>query len=197
MMFCSPKCRDKTFEHYDDDLDAMIVYGLMELNSDRILQDFERAFGGREKLLNFLRQNNLHGLKKTIFDLDWTNETLIEKYKVICLLSLPTLPFAIVPYGITKASFRTLQGSLEYLSFLVYFNGILNTHGSYLHYFLYKVSEQVCPGVVHDGMLVTLFGRLLEHSCMPNVGEVIVENKMVYYITKSIKAGEKLLQSRW
>jgi hypothetical protein len=168
----------------------------MILTGDRILDDFVRAFGGRENFSKFLDENVLLNLDKTVFDFDWTDEDQVDEYKVICLLSLFDFSFSGLLYDISKGSFRTVQGNQKYIGVLNHFNYILNTHGSFLHYWLYEMSVQICPGTVHDGMLITLFGRLFGHSCMPNVEEIIVGNKMVYYTTKPVKAGEQLFMSR-
>jgi SET domain-containing protein len=39
------------------------------------------------------------------------------------------------------------------------------------------------------------FGGLLNHSCIPNVEVVSVDDKVAYYVVRPIKAGEQLFVS--
>jgi hypothetical protein len=193
-MFCSIECRNEAHKYFNEDFEAMVVYTPMVLTGDRILRDFEQAFGGRKKFLKYFTRNDLKTLDKTIFNFDWTNKEFVERYKVVCLLSLYKSALAFLPYIVGDA-FKTLRRHETCVKVLDHVFVAINTNAEYIRYFEYNPAQQMCPGVVHDGMMVSLFGTILGDSCMGNVRGVHVENKTVFYTTKPIKAGERLTRS--
>jgi hypothetical protein len=50
--------------------------------------------------------------------------------------------------------------------------------------------ETVNTKLAGDGL--TVFGSLMNHSCIPNIDRVFVENKFVFYVRRPIKKGEQL-----
>jgi hypothetical protein len=267
-MFCSLQCRDKTYKIYGDYIEAMIVYGEMIIDSNRILIDFLQAFGGSETLrkpgmlqvqlyriftskfsinlatlarmfldelywesyrnpgqfynfrgltkpfrqfrvnfknrgnsckqsskppnprglLKFLKQNDITKMSKSIFDFDWNERENVEKFKMISLISM----------GIKKGIIPILTFTLprvkqEMLTLINHLDEVINSNHIPIIYEHYQVAEQMCPELIHDGFTVSLFGSLINHSCMSNIDRVIVNNKIFFYASKPIKKGEQLL----
>lgn len=196
LMFCSIECRDKTYKIYGDEIDSMVVYGDMQLNSDRILIDFEQAFGGRKQFLKFLNENDIQKIRKSVFDFDWNEEEMIEKFRIISLLSLE------IPKGIpallftfTSPTFKVAKGSEEYLSLIGHVSQVITSNSTTIVYEHFQVSKQMCPQAIHDGITVLIISGLINHSCMNNVDRVIMDNKVFYYAAKPIKKGEQLFAS--
>jgi hypothetical protein len=50
--------------------------------------------------------------------------------------------------------------------------------------------ETVNTKLAGDGL--TAFGSLMNHSCIPNVDRVFVDNKFVFYVRRPVKKGEQL-----
>ena len=50
--------------------------------------------------------------------------------------------------------------------------------------------EKVNTKLAGDGLCV--FGALMNHSCIPNIDRVFVDNKFVFYVRRPIKKGEQL-----
>lgn len=194
MMFCSLECRNKTYQLYGDDIDFMIITASMELNSDRILIDIEDIFGGREKLLKFLNENDVQCLETTIFDFDWNDKENRKKFEIMSLLSLPRSKILFLSF--TPPSFKIVRGNEKYFKLLGLISQVINLNLCNVTYDHYQMSQQTCPELVHDGFTISLFSPYLSLSCMNNIDRVIVDNKIFYYIVKPVEKGEKLTANK-
>lgn len=174
MMFCSTNCMDK---FYSKSIEMEIA-----LNYDmKMLSEVAYPFGGHEKLDKFINKTDLKDLKKTIFDFDFSNLEAPEydKNLTMCFLSLSS-----------KKDHSVNNGSCNIYKY------VSNKTANHI---LSLPSLNLAENMYHCGKLdsqgnasISLFRALINHSCLPNVFFISIENKIVGFVTKKIKAGEQL-----
>lgn len=177
-MFCSAKCRDITYERMPK-LSRLTFKNIEEEDLSKIYADILGNFGSREKLLEFIKEEAWETLNCSIFDFDF-NDHCHPDYGmnlIKCFMSfrfLPKSPSA----KILKDPI--VQGDISLAKFLKKAIGIF-----------YNMNTK--PASHHA--LALCFGNLLNHSCIPNVEAVPIDDKVAYYVTRPIKEGEQLFVS--
>jgi tetratricopeptide (TPR) repeat protein len=196
MMFCSEKCRKITYKDYD--IESMIVYAQMTILSDRIFTEFSNSFRGEKNLCKFLRQNDLMKLKYTYFDFDWSdeNDPKYQENKMKCLLSanMPNPP-PYIPFLNFPAPFKMHQVKNELKQLIEHLDRAVALKIFLVKYLHFQYAQQVCGEAIYDGIFAGSFPDLLQHSCMPNVLMIDVENKIILTTSRIIKSGEQLFRN--
>jgi len=160
----------------------------MELALDddmRMLSEVAYSFGGHEKLDKFINKTDLKDLKKTIFDFDLCNseDPVHDKNLPMCFLSLSSKKDHSVSDGSCNIYKYVSNKTANHVLSLVPLNLVDN---------LYFSGRLYDPD--NDAENISLFRSLINHSCLPNVFFVSIENKIVGFVTKPIKAGEQLFR---
>jgi hypothetical protein len=177
MMFCSSDCMNQ-FYSKTIDMDAV-------LNMDmRLLSVVSAKFGGYKKFDYFINRTCLNDLKKTIFDYDLSNpkDPVYHKNIALCFLSLSSQK----DYSANDDSCNIYK---KYVS--------KKTANHLLSLMPLNLIEEFYAGEQFtkvDSESISLFKSLINHSCCPNVFFIHIENKIVGFVVKPIKAGEQLFR---
>lgn len=182
LMFCSTTCREKIYEKIED-MTCLLKIG-NDYAHEKIYADIVEKFGGREKLLEFLKQNDVNKLNKSVFDYDWNalDEAEYNRNLAICFLSF-TDSFALQPkmkkWSYVEPPQHLAKGNQYILDLIKHACGLMSLNSKCIRY----------------GALGLAFGNLFNHSCLSNVQRVQIENKVAFYVSKPVKAGEQLFES--
>lgn len=181
LMYCSTDCREKTYEKIVEMTSLMRIGN--DLSHEKIYADIAEKFGGRANLLKFLEQNDVTKLDKTVFDYDWNtlNEADYNRNLAICFLSFSD-SYSLAPvlnYGYEEPPEQLTKGNKYILDLIKHACGLMSINSKCIRY----------------GALGLSFGNLFNHSCMPNIQRVQIENKVAFYVSKPVKAGEQLFES--
>jgi hypothetical protein len=179
-MFCSEDCRFIVENFYTNDLSIAIIKS-DEARTEEFLTSFFHsvsakmhedaclAAGGDLNLIEEYHQDlNL----KTIFDFDFNNQSETEKKKkqLKCLFGLKG---------------HKLHPREKLFANCLAMNAFLNLIS------LYSVDNSTTFSN-YEAFTVCLFGSLFNHSCDPDVHTFSLNNKIVFYVAKPVKAGEQL-----
>lgn len=194
-MFCSLKCRDKTYELFGDNLnDNMVIeYDQMYYSSDRHILDAQEAFGGQEELLEFLKENDIENSHKTIFDFDWRGED-IDKMTMKCCLSLDTRTVTfndLKCFDIVPPSTELIIGKRELVTLALKLCKVRERYPIHTSHKL-EMSVKILRFAA-TGSIISLAGT--RNSCMPNVGVFSIGEKYYAYVRRPVKAGEEILMT--
>jgi hypothetical protein len=181
-MFCSKKCRDSTYAKIDD------LGGLLQevkvFNREKVYADIEENFGSREKLVEFLESvSDIRKMDFSVFEFDFSNPNDPDygANLVKCCLSFTSAfdipPGHVIPYD--HASEKLTKGNDLIRDLIKHACGIMGNLARQISY----------------GSLGIAFGSLINHSCIPNVRRIQLDNKVLFYCVKPIKAGEQLFES--
>jgi SET domain-containing protein len=143
------------------------------------------GFSGKKAFENFLKNNDIKKLNKTIFDYD-LSDSKDPKYKeklAICLMSLKSMKNYTMGNCLSQNHLTDKNR-----------NHILGIrHLNQQHTYYYDGEHKA----VYSGNSVSVFVSLLNHSCLPNVHSFSVDNKVAVVVLKPIKEGEQLFRSYW
>lgn len=147
------------------------------------------SFGGVRKLLNFFDKFPIDTINKTVFDFNFRDEDhpFYKENLLRCVLSF-NKRFAPSSISVEEASesIRNNQKLTDY--YKAASNLVL--HASYPLEGVEIVNGVKRPSI--EGFLIYPFYNLINHSCTPNVENVIIFNRSFLYTTKPIKAGDEL-----
>ena len=174
-MFCSAACKDELY------LKAVNIDEVHDPEM-KLLSDVFGYFGSANKFDNYLSRTDIKTLNKTIFDHDLSRPEEDPEYddKIVnCLLSLWT----------DKNNFEQQKMQRSYLSgkSCRYLSSIYHLNKKALF------SGDGRNNYFQTGFAIGLFQSLINHACIPNAQTIAVDNKLVTFIIKPIKAGEQLL----
>lgn len=175
-MYCSEGCREKDYHQTDC---TVLEDGAHAYLTEKLVYEYA-------KILNFdpaAALNLMNGReRKTIFDFDLSDPEAEDYertlFKIVNEMSklpaeTPTETPSMYPIENLHKHFWDIAG----------YNGVQ------FHEFSYGLFDK---GL---GRVILAFGSLLNHSCYPNIEHVMVDDKMVFIVTRPIKAGEQLFIS--
>lgn len=147
------------------------------------------SFGGVKKALNFFDKFDINTINKTVFDFNLRDEShpFYKENLLRCALSFNRRfsPSDISLEG-ASASIKNNQKLVDY--YKTASNLVL--HASYPLESVENVNGVKRPSI--EGFLIFPFYNLINHSCTPNVENVVIFNRSFLYTTKPIKAGDEL-----
>lgn len=193
LMFCSLDCRDRTYKKVGENLDWMISNDA-EFKIEKLVCDVEEAFGGRDKLVKFLKENDIRSMKNTFFDFDLSDpsDPNYKQNSIKCILSLnhkPLLSVLPTPQNVTTKARTIAKGNQLIEKFVNHLIGVFHRNASPRAYV--KRGDGLSERNI-EGRTVFVFKQLLNHSCMPNIDKIGGGIDWYYYATMPIKAGEQL-----
>lgn len=192
LMFCSIKCRDHTYKNVDENLDWMISESMQNIRYERVLSDVEEEFCGHEKFLKYIKeQGDITKFNKTIFDYDFVNLKHARLNAIKATLSL--MPNNSGAKGISHNIVETARTVAKKDPLIEQFVRHLATvleRNSYL--------AQYDKDLVGDIPAVEVtrffpFYSLLNHSCDPNIITLQIDDELLFYVLKPIKAETQLV----
>lgn len=196
LMFCSKKCRDEVYAKVQN-LDSMVTHEGICINLERLLRECDEAFGGRAKLMEFLKTDYAH-LTCSVFDFDFSNPE-DPNYKA-------NLIKCIMPFGFSPCALPDLIDNGEFLSlvkhltvgnkvlekFLLWFSLVCESNSLS---FNAKITREVGSGPSNEEVIaVHAFLTHISHRCEPNVFNCRTEDGYLLYVQKPIKAGDELFR---
>lgn len=187
IMFCSTQCRESIYKKFKNLDDVLCEYKNGKFfNCTKALVDMDEAFDGREKLVDFLKSNNLKKFKKTIFDYDWSNMTDLQRKETLfkCLLSFND-DFFIVSIDF-NCSRENTQGNRLVIDAVKRFAKIASKLGVLFESYSANFDK------VQEGSTVFNFSNIIKHSCQSNTSYITPNHDQVIYVTRPIKEGEEL-----
>lgn len=197
-MFCSEKCRDETYAKVKN-LDSMLTNDLFPMYPERLMRECEEAFGGRQKLSEFLKQNDWKNLNCTIFDFDFSNPDDPE-YKanlIKCVLALGTTSsedgYWEEKGNKIKSFVKAAAGRDALLEQFLMELEMIYTARAYsdtLQFDPYKAVQKT-PFLIG----VNLLSSNMNNRCKPNAFVLNDEIGGGICITKPIKAGEEIFRN--
>lgn len=191
-MFCSLECRDDVYERCLN-LDSMMASSHPYFTMEKILFDADKAFGGREKLLKFIEENDVTKMEKTFFDYD-LSDPRDPSYKENLIKSVLSLNSA--ANEATREMFaekaRVCSGGNPLIEiFLTHLGLIYSENGD-----IRNCMQREDGPSDEERTEAYLFGRFsdfLNHSCEPNVNATNGRDADSFiYCCKPIKAGHQL-----
>lgn len=192
-MFCSKTCIDEA-ETY---LKAEKKHGRGGLPQRVLFKSLAICGGSFEKLQQLIDDPELSN--KTVFDFDHSNHN-DPLFKFHQLVAANSLSMEIIKSGNEEAHFKSIAMQLFHNK----------TEVETARYFMsrfYKITQNSSYGIEWKfssrgviapkgiGFGTFLFGALLNHSCIPNIDALIVDNKCVYIVNTPIFKGEQLFIS--
>jgi hypothetical protein len=179
MMFCSTDCRE---DYYSKTIDMTFA---ME-DDMKLLSEVAVPFGGYKELDDFIINKDLKELNKTIFDYDLSDpeDPDYRKKLMMCFLSLQARDGHEVEEATCEIFNFVSKKTATYLMSLQISN-------SKEHYY----QEEYLGLSRSDGVYVSLFRSLINHSCLKNVNFISIGNKNVAVVIRPIKAGEQIFDS--
>ncbi|KAG5674455.1 hypothetical protein PVAND_004425 [Polypedilum vanderplanki] len=183
-MFCSTNCRDE-FYKYTNLASNKFYKNVLFLNK------MINIFGGRENLLQYLDSNP----SSSIFDFDFSDlshsDYMLNLYK--CFLSSKSVPLVydspenFYPFEekLSRIFNEKLLGNAVIITHCKHENEVTAKNREVIKNFqtaMYR-AEKPC---------FSTFRALLNHSCVPNIDLVCINNTVVFYVKKPIKTNEQL-----
>lgn len=182
-MFCSEDCKEQLYSkasNIDKDISIMIP------DDGRMYTELANLVGDKE--LSRFAKSNPQNLKRTIFDYDFSdpNDPNRSENQVSCFLSLPYKYYSILKVNPSHSLLR--QTHLRSLTDVL---GNINARNR-LNCSMVDKNMVEFP----DGAVIGLFTSLIRKCCIGNVSFILVEDKIVTYVKRPIKAGEAICFSR-
>jgi hypothetical protein len=176
-MFCSEECFD-TFSTY------YVNYPNETFELTQV--------GGNDFLKQFISDHDLMNLDVTFFDFDFSNKKDPDymKNKMKCLMTLANQ----LPYPKNIEDYMTIEKEGDLMTQFFYLSRAKILVNSYQD----NITEYGKKGdryLAHAGAMVFAFQPYINHACRSNVDNVIVNNRSILYVTKSINAGDQLFYS--
>lgn len=169
-MYCSNACKDKDLLHSDYCMQRRPrMTDVMISGASRIMKSELAAF-------HSINERE----KKTVFDFDLSNPEAADYEESILK----------IVNSLSKGDSFEFPCDEPVIKLFVHFNGILSRNAFELGEFAHDRQLEASIGV---GLCA--FGSLFNHSCYPNVDHVMVEGKLVFVVSRPIKAGEQLFVS--
>lgn len=221
LMFCSENCRDEVYAKVKN-LDSMVTSNDKhhDINLERLLRECEEAFGGRQGLINFLKQTDWKNLKCTIFDFDFSNPNDPE-YKQNLIKCVLALEFGGMDeemrlesrYDDFEAKAKELSendSSIEYFLLKLGLIGensstssnfhVIEVHTEYSSGNTGTTTPNLAPNWKSQSkephlISVEVFIRYINNNCKPNTFEIPSEDGCMICVSRPIKAGEELFRS--
>lgn len=188
VMFCSIDCRERTYKKFPILERTIGSNDERVVNFEKLLYDAEEAFGGRDNLIKFLKENDIKKLNKTVFDFDWSDKDDPHRLQNFyeCIFSLNgdfnLQSLKIEPSLELVGNNRILLNGLKHLAHVCCKFGMV--HESF---------DTVPAGApIKEGHFIHAFVNILKHSCVSNVGSFHGDNNLILYVMEPIKAGEEL-----
>lgn len=205
LMFCSIKCRDEIYKKIKpENFDCLISEDVPSLYA-RILYNYEYAFGGRENLMKFTKENDFKKWKKTVFDYDFSDRE-DPNYNLNALKGILSY-FAPLDYKANR------KCNLQEVEKVAKGNSVLK---DFIEHISVVWATSVMSIVQCDGMKIGsknpirdhnrarqfgkqefryhLFSPLINYSCFPNMQRVITDARIIWYVTRPVRAGEQLFR---
>lgn len=186
LMFCSTECRESVYKKFKD-LDAVVCEynNAQSFNYYKALVDMDEAFDGRDKLIDFLKNNDLKKHKKTIFEYDWNNMTDLQQKEARfkCLLSFND--DIDCRHAVYNCSHEITQGNRLVIETTKRIARTVFKHGVTI-----KGKTENTEAVI-EGTSVFNFSTMFKHSCQPNI-EYLTPHDQVLYVARFVKAGGEL-----
>ena len=173
MMFCSSACKEDLY---------LKAFNMNKIASAdiKMLSEIAAVFESVQNFDNIMQRTDLKELNKTIFDFDFTNpeDPDYKKNLMICLLSLCR----------NDQSFGECCDIHNYVSEKAakHVLSIFNLNRKQSNFFVNK-SEYI-----EVGCHVSLFASLINHSCLNNAFNVLVDNKVVTIMQNRVNAGDQI-----
>lgn len=190
-MFCSENCRDQAYEKFPN-IEVLSPKKIEPVAVDednnmfiwKCFLEAEHTFGGRDKLIKFVKKNPTKKWKKTIFDYDFSDPADLEKNLILASMSLSLLANVNASELNVLDAYTKYQasGDKEYEKFLKHLMSTFSRNNS---------SQPFFNNRFHAFYLLVL-GSLFNHSCWPNIIMSYANGKNVISLTKHVKAGEQL-----
>lgn len=200
-MFCSKECIEvatKTFFRTENMLKMHDI-------KQRMLFEALAICGGSFDKLNQL-MDATDSKKSTVFDFDLNNpQHPLYKYNllmsIMSLSQIATVPDEVVTHLSRHPVLKTIGDELDRKiaqRFLLRSYRILTVNSFGI--------EWVVPARPRDftkdsiitklaGDALCLFGSLMNHSCIPNIDRIFVDNKFVFFVRRPIQCGQQLFVS--
>jgi hypothetical protein len=173
-MFCSDECQSKVYQSsFSDPLNMFIPFGGV-VSSDITMAFFMRFFKNLGDLDRFGSRFEQKNFTKSIFDFDLSDpsDKNYKKNLLLCFLGLQPSPEELETDDwdeITKLlhHFRLVKGNN---------------------------CDALCYSTNGDkhGTVIFLFGCLMNHSCVHNIGVFHLDKKSAFVVLQPIKANEQL-----
>lgn len=180
-MYCSDECKEQHKEFYHDEHvcnrvtivhDPYVPKHPWSEIYQRVMMTAVKEFGSFKEFFKLLKDP----VKKTVFDIDELYPRNI--LKIFCSMSQSESRKKEFPkYG----DFTPSKEGEDMFSQIF---AICSTNSISLDRWIGDCDE--------TGMTVGVFGCLFNHSCNHNIDRVTLDNKMVFYVNRPIKAGEQL-----
>lgn len=197
-MFCSQRCIDEATKIF------MTIEGdskLYDIKQRMLFKALAVCAGSFDKLEELMTDPKLEN--KTIFDFDLSdpNDPSYKKNLLVCnssLVKVEKVSPEIVRYLSHHPILNQLQNERHIAvarDFLLHAFRILTVNSFGIEWVVPskpadRTKESINTKLVGDGLCQ--FGSLLNHSCLPNVDRVFVDNKFVFFVRRPIKAGQQL-----
>jgi hypothetical protein len=188
LMFCSIKCREEIYRKFKDkNFECLISEDLCRL-FEKYLYNYEDAFGGRESLIKFIKENNLTKWKKTVFDYDFGDRNASD-YNLKALKSILSY-YAPLDYKANKKCNweeeveKVTKGNAVLKDFLEHMGVVWGT----------SVMSIINSEYGSQQYRFHMFSPLINYSCFPNINRVITDARIILYVTRPIKPGEQLFR---
>ena len=194
-MYCSLECRKKhEWAHEVECNEGRIYPTKLEPTLGLQMKSFEIAGGVDEW------QALIKGQKKTVFDFDLSNpkDPMYQKNLLVAINSLSrnfdneiyhlSDQDAVLNIPPINQKVRNKKRNEDLMKSIVDQKAILTTNG---------ITNYV-PGQLMLSRFQTVllpFGSLFNHSCLPNVGTLMIDNKTIFYVARPVAAGEQLFIS--
>lgn len=197
-MFCSKNCMDEATSTF---LQAENDSKVHDIKQRMLFEALAICGGSFDKLKQLMEDPELSN--KTIFDFD-LNDVNDPNYKYNMLLSINSLAqIGVVKREIVKYMdrhpaldlFESREEKQIAKAFMIRAFRILTVNSFGVEWVIPakpkdRDQESVNTRLAGDGL--NAFGSLMNHSCIPNVDRVIVENKFVFFVRRPIKSGQQL-----
>lgn len=177
-MFCSSECLNEFHTHAV----ANSVFKSGEFDSFKhLLSKIEAAFGGREKLEKYLKEPS----DTSLFDFDYTeiSSTEMELITYKCLLKSA----ATINCPLNPSLFRNYDEDTKQLLLKIFKICLCNG----INFPVANEHKDISSSPKSNVVFSKFFG-LLNFSCVPNVASVCVDNKVICYVKRPIKANDQL-----
>ena len=200
-MFCSQTCKNIAKENFHE---TEVSLRCIEFTQKILLEALKICDGSFEKLATLNDDPSLSS--QTFFDFDWSDNENV-KNRVHGLLAFNALQLGPVTGELSYVEnhpileiFKTDSDKKIAKEFMVRVARILSVNCYSIDWLTPKKIDDE-SSVLEDttkmkiGSSILIFGSLFNHSCVPNIDRMFVENKFVFMVRRPIKEGEQLFIS--
>lgn len=180
MMFCSDECMDQMYK-------KLLCTELVLSDDGRMISEIQSLLGKLPGEGEVLQDAQVRDFNKTIFDFDFRDPINFNLNRITCFLSLKykepnrvneeyCVVRCILPKPLRDLMWNVVQDRKNRASCVWIGNTFLKTY--------------------QDGAAVTLFSSLINEGCVGNAYRLLVDDKIVTFISKPIITGEEILFNR-